>query len=264
MNQDLVVFIFTPDVIRIGRFCADRSRQTDQREKPLASSAYDMIYIAKHSSKRDEMTMLKNRYISGVAGAVALITISALLLACQPAAPSPTIIVGPSADDRAIGPATAPVTIVEYGDFGCPTCLAWEKAGILNQVISQYGDKVHFVWRDFPVITAQSPKAAEAGRCAQDQGKFWAYHDLLYAKAPVLDVNSLKTYAAQIGLDVAKFNQCLDSGQHQAEVQRDEQDAYTYHFTGTPSFLINDKPLTGPQSFQTLQSLIDPILAKSS
>ena len=207
--------------------------------------------------------MLKNRYISSGANAVAAIIASVLLMACQPAT-QPTTAVSSSVDDRAIGPATAPVTIVEYGDFGCPTCLAWHKAGILNQVISQYGDKVHFVWRDFPVITPQSPKAAEAGRCAQDQGKFWEYHDLLYAKAPVLDVNSLKTYATQMGLDAVKFNQCLDSGQHQAEVSRDEQDAYTYHFTGTPSFLINGQPMAGPQSFQTLQSLIDPILAKGS
>ena len=212
----------------------------------------------------DEIAMLKNRCVSRGAGALAAIIASVLLMACQSAAQPATTAAGPSADDRAIGPATAPVTIVEYGDFGCPTCLAWEKAGILNQVISQYGDKVHFVWRDFPVITAQSPKAAEAGRCAQDQGKFWAYHDLLYAKAPALDVNSLKTYAAQMGLDAAKFNQCLDSGQHQAEVNRDEQDAYAYHFTGTPSFLINGQPLAGPQAFQTLQSLIDPILAKGS
>ena len=83
-------------------------------------------------------------------------------------------------DDPALGPTTAKVTIIEYGDFGCPTCRAWHRAGILDQVLAQYGDQVRFLWRDFPVITPQSPKAAEAGQCAYDQGKFWDYHDLLY------------------------------------------------------------------------------------
>ncbi len=208
----------------------------------------------------------RHRWLLIGGGLLAVIVIGALLLTARSTAPSAVTAgttTGPSADDRAIGPATAPVTIVEYGDFGCTTCRAWHNAGILNQVRNKYGDKVRFVWRDFPVITPQSPKAAEAGRCAADQGKFWEYHDVLYARQPILDVDSLKSYAAQMGLDVAKFNQCLDSSQHQAEVNRDLQDAFARHFAGTPSFLINDKPLAGPQSFEMLQSLIDPILARS-
>ena len=163
--------------------------------------------------------------------------------------------------DRALGPATARVTIVEYGDFGCPTCRAWHNADILNQIRARYGDKVRFVWRDFPVITAQSPKAAEAAQCAHDQGKFWEYHDTLFARAPVLDVDSLKSYASIVGLDAARFGQCLDSGQHSASVDRDLKDALARGFRGTPSFLVNDRPLAGPPSFDTLQRLIDPILA---
>jgi hypothetical protein len=75
-------------------------------------------------------------------------------------------------DDPFIGSINAPVTIVEYGDFGCPSCRGWHNAGILKQVQAVYGDQVRFVWRDFPVITAQSPKAAEAAQCAYDQGYF--------------------------------------------------------------------------------------------
>jgi len=164
------------------------------------------------------------------------------------------------ADDPALGPATAKVTIVEYGDFGCTTCRAWHKAGILNQILAAYGDKVRFVWRDFPVITPQSPKAAEAGQCAYDQGKFWEYHDLLYERAPALGVSDLKAYAAEIGLDTTKFNQCLDSGQHQATVDHDLQDALARGFRGTPSFLVNNQPLIGPPPLQTLQNLINPLL----
>ena len=207
---------------------------------------------------------------------VSITLLSACAPAVTPAAPGPTELIptktavteapqtpGLPADNRALGPATAPVTIVEYGDFGCTTCRAWHNAGILNQIRNKYGDKVRFMWRDFPVITPQSPKAAEAGHCAADQGKFWEYHDVLYARQPILDVDSLKSYAAQMGLDAVKFNQCLDSGPHQAEVNRDWQDAIARGFRGTPSFLINDKPLAGPPSFEMLQKLIDPILARN-
>src|ERR1044071_3836919 len=76
-----------------------------------------------------------------------------------------------------IGPKEAPVTIVEFGDYGCSSCLIWAAAGIRKQLLDKYGDKVRFVWADFPVVTLESAKAAEAGRCAEDQGKFWEYQD---------------------------------------------------------------------------------------
>jgi protein-disulfide isomerase len=163
-------------------------------------------------------------------------------------------------DDPFIGAADAPVTIVEYGDFGCPSCRAWHNAGIFEQVQAVYGDQVRFVWRDFPVITARSPKAAEAAQCAYDQGFFWDYHDLLFEQASSLGTSNLKQYATDLGLDTALFDQCLDSGQHQATVDRDLQDAYRRRFRGTPSFLVNDQPLAGPPNFQYLQGLIEPIL----
>ncbi|MEP7136663.1 MAG: thioredoxin domain-containing protein [Chloroflexota bacterium] len=166
------------------------------------------------------------------------------------------------ASNPILGPASAKVTITEYADFGCPSCQAWHRAGILKQVLAAYGDKVQFVWKDFPVITAQSPKAAEAGQCAFDQGKFWEYHDLLYEKAPALSVSELKVYAAQTGLDTTKFNQCLDSGQNQAKVNQSLNEAQRqYAFPGTPSFLVNGQKLVGPPTFETLKSIIDPILA---
>jgi protein-disulfide isomerase len=165
------------------------------------------------------------------------------------------------AKDPSIGPADAKVTIVEYGDFGCTTCKAWFQSGVLEKTIGQYGDQVRFVWRDFPIITAQSPKAAEAGQCAFNQGKFWQYHDLLYQRAPALSVSDLKSYAAEIGLDSAEFDQCLDSGQEKAKVDQSLQEAYQHGFRATPAFLVNNKPLVGPPTFDQLKALIDPILA---
>jgi protein-disulfide isomerase len=152
------------------------------------------------------------------------------------------------------------VTIVEYGDFGCPSYRAWHNAGILERVQAAYGDQVRFVWHDFPVITAQSPKAAEAAQCAYDQGFFWEYHDLLFERARSLSAGDLKSYAGELGLDTTAFDQCLDSGQHRAIVENDLQDAMQRRFRGTPSFLVNEQPLAGPPTFEYLQSLIEPIL----
>ncbi|HUH96800.1 MAG TPA: thioredoxin domain-containing protein [Anaerolineales bacterium] len=165
------------------------------------------------------------------------------------------------ASDPSLGSPSARVTIIEYGDFGCVTCRGWEQAGVLKQIVAAYGDQVHFVWRDFPVITAQSPGAAEAAQCAFDQGKFWEYHDLLYAKAPALSISDLKSYASQIGLNASRFDQCLDSGQNKAKVEQSLAEARGYGFVGTPSFIVNGKRVVGPASFNQFKSMIDPILA---
>jgi protein-disulfide isomerase len=165
------------------------------------------------------------------------------------------------ASNPTIGPDSAKVVITEYADFGCPACRAWHNSGIREQIIAAYGDQVQFVWKDFPVITAQSPKAAEAAQCAYDQNKFWEYHDALFANAPALSVSDLKNYAAQLGLDTTKFNQCLDSGQNRAKVEQSQNEAQRqYAFPGTPSFLINGQKLVGPPSYETLKSTIDSIL----
>ncbi len=148
------------------------------------------------------------------------------------------------------------VTIVEFADFGCPSCRAWHQAGIMEQVIKTYGDKVRFVWRDFPVITAQSPKAAEAGQCALDQAKFWEYHDLVY-KQGKLGISDLKSYAQDLDLDTQMFNQCLDSGQYRASIDQSLNSARELRLRGTPSFLVNDIVLPGPPSYAQLAALIE-------
>ena len=119
------------------------------------------------------------------------------------------------------------------------------------------------MWREFPVITAQSPKVAEAVQCAYDQGQFWQYHDLLFERAASLRIGDLKRYAEELGLDATLFNQCLDSGKHRVTVDQDLQDAYRRRFRDTLSFLVNDQPLAGPPSFQILQGLIESILSEN-
>ena len=108
------------------------------------------------------------------------------------------------------------------------------------------------MYRDFPLtsIHPDAQKAAEATECADDQDKFWEYHDLLFANQSALDVDSLKGYAAQLGLDTATFDDCLDTGKSTAEVEKDLQDAQSYGVGGTPAFFINGQFVSGAIPFE--------------
>lgn len=142
------------------------------------------------------------------------------------------------------GPADAPVKVVEFGDFGCPSCRAWHNSGIKEQLQAEFGDQIRFTFRHLPVITAQSPKAAESAQCAADQDAFWQYHDYLYEQVPAgrLSPVELKQYAADIGLDSQAFDSCLDSGRYQSYVQQDMQAGFDLGARGTPSFFVNGQP----------------------
>jgi protein-disulfide isomerase len=200
------------------------------------------------------------RWINAV-GVVAVIIVVVAAILWSESSRIPPLSSARLASDPSLGSPSAKVTIIEYGDFGCPTCRGWEQAGVLKQIVTTYGDQVHFVWRDYPIITAQSPQAAEAGQCAFDQGKFWQYHDLLYAKQPALSISDLKSYAVQIGLNTTQFDPCLDSGQDKAKVNQSMAEARGYGFIGTPSFIVNGQKVIGPASFSQFKSMIDPILA---
>jgi protein-disulfide isomerase len=167
----------------------------------------------------------------------------------------------PSEVIRAIGPESAPVTITEYADFGCISCQAWHQFGIRELILAQYGDQVRFIWQDFPVTTAQSPLAAEAGLCAHDQGQFWAYHDILFNNAPAFNEQDLKAYASAIGLESQRFNTCLETGAFRDAVEHASTFALEQGFRSVPSFMVNEQRLIGPPSFDQLVVIIDEILA---
>jgi len=158
------------------------------------------------------------------------------------------------------GPVDAPVRVVEFGDFGCPACRAWHNAGIKKQIQAAYGDQVAFEFRHFPVITQQSPLAAEASQCAAEQGEFWAFHDYVYEQTSpgALGRNDLKGYAAAIGLEQAQFDACLDSGKYQPYVRNDWQAAREAGARGTPTFLINGQRVD--PYFETLTAVIEQTL----
>lgn len=174
---------------------------------------------------------------------------------------SPAVAV--AAADPAIGPESAPVEIVEYADFGCQACRVWHNAGIREQILATFGDQVRFVWKDFPLITAQSPQAAEAGHCAAAQGKFWEFHDLVYEQFAGLELEALRGYATRVELDQAAFDQCLAQKTMRAKVQENDQAARRLGLRGTPGFAINGRLLPAPPSFDQLAALIQQELAQN-
>jgi protein-disulfide isomerase len=174
---------------------------------------------------------------------------------------SPQLNTARLASDPTLGPASAPITPVEYGDFGRTQCQAWYQAGVLQKLRAQYADKLQVIWRDCPHTIPESPQAAEAGQCAFDQGKFWEYHDLLYERVPALSQADLEAYATQVGLDAARFKVCLETHQDQAKVEHNLQDALGRHLPGTPAFLVNDRPIIGGKPFEYFKGLMDPALA---
>lgn len=194
-----------------------------------------------------------------------------LLSACAPvnsdstktsATPIPTPIdPAPLEAAPSLGPATAPVTIIEYADFGCPSCWAWHKLDVLDELRAKYGDQIRFIWRDFPVITLLSPKAAEAGQCAHEQGKFWEFHNAVYEHDGAIEATNLKAYAVAIGLDMVKFDDCVTSRRYRDRVNAEQHESFERGLRGTPSFFVNGQPIVGPQHLSTFTDLIDPILS---
>ena len=162
------------------------------------------------------------------------------------------------------GAANAPVTIVEFSDFECPFCKQTNPT--LKQLLERYPGKVRLAYRDFPLdsIHPQARRAAEAARCAQDQGKFWEYHDVLFTQSPKLAPDDLKRYAAQAGIDVKKFDDCLLGGVHKTALQKDIDEGTRLGVSGTPAFFINGRLLTGAQPLEAFARIIDDELARAT
>lgn len=160
------------------------------------------------------------------------------------------------------GPKDAKVTIVEFSDFQCPYCA--RARATLDQVMKEYGNKVRLVYRDFPLAFHEhAQKAAEAGQCAHDQGKFWEMHDWMFDHQKSLAVSELKSAARKLGLQGEAFDRCLDSGQHAALVAESLKAGQQAGVRGTPAFFINGRFLHGLQPFETFKKEIDRALASS-
>ena len=175
---------------------------------------------------------------------------------------APRIAVAVTSDDPAQGSATAPVTVVEYSDFQCPFC--GRVMPTLKELRTKYGDKMRLVWKDFPLtqIHPQAFVAAQAGNCAREQGKFWEFHDKLFANQSALQPEFLKKYAADTGLDTAKFNQCLDTSKYEARVQEALGAGGRLGITSTPTLFVNGRMINGAQPIEVFETAIDDELAR--
>jgi protein-disulfide isomerase len=173
----------------------------------------------------------------------------------------PRVAVAVAPTDPVKGPASAPITIVEFSDYQCPFCARVNPT--LDQVRQTYGDKVKIVFKDFPLPNhPQAPKAAEAGHCAGEQGKYWELHDRMFANQQALQPAQLKEYATAVGLDMNAFNQCLDSGKHAGRVVENMKSGEALGVGSTPTLYVNGRPIVGAQSFEYFKSVIDEELAR--
>jgi protein-disulfide isomerase len=165
-----------------------------------------------------------------------------------------------SPNDPFWGNPAAQIVIVEFSDFECPFCK--QMFPILRALNSDYPNQLKFIYRDF-LGHSNSQKAAEAAECANEQGKFLAYHDKLFLNQSSLDINSLKLYARQIGIsDINKFDQCLDGNKFELEVKQDYQEAIQLGVQGTPTFFINGIKIPGAVPKEVLEKIIDELMKK--
>ena len=161
-----------------------------------------------------------------------------------------------------LGSDNAPVTIVEFSDFQCPYCR--QAQGALKQLMTAYEGKVKLVFRDFPLrsIHPQAQKAAEAAQCAAEQQKFWPYHDKLFA-ASNLQMDELKKFAQELGLNLEQFTACLDSSKYAGGIDADMRAGQNVGVNATPTFFVNGYLLSGAASYERFKELVDAALEQA-
>ncbi len=163
--------------------------------------------------------------------------------------------------DYVKGNKNAQVQIIEFSDFECPYCA--RHYDTMKQVAADYGDKVGIAFRQFPLsFHPEAEKAAEASECAGEQGKFWEMHDKLFAanQAGTMSVDKWKEEAKNLGLDTAKFNDCLDSGKYASTIRSDMAEGEAAGVQGTPATFINGQLVSGAIPYESIKQIIDSYL----
>lgn len=167
-----------------------------------------------------------------------------------------------------LGDNNAKVTIVEFADFQCPFCGDWHK-NVFPKIKEKYIDtgKARFVYMDYAFLGEESYQSAQASKCAQDQNKFWEYHDKLYESQSgenegAFSSENLKKFALDLGLNTSDFNSCMDNNKYLGEVSADLEKASNYDVQSTPTVFINGDKYEGVMPFETYEQIIEEKLAQ--
>jgi protein-disulfide isomerase len=245
--------------------------EVGRRAKPLTDAEVVSFYQANQSQMQgrslDMMAPVIARYLEEQRRTEARQALVAELRKGAPALrvmiDAPRAEVALAATDPALGSTSAPVTIVEFSDFQCPFCQ--RVAPTLKKVRETYGDKVRIVWKDYPLtqIHPQAFKAGEAAHCAGEQGKFWEYHDRLFANQQALELADLKKYATDLGMDAAKFNACVDTAKFGDRVRTGVEQGNRLGVNSTPTLYVNGRMLSGAQPYEAFVAVIDEELSRS-
>jgi len=196
--------------------------------------------------------------------------------AAQPAAPPPPDKVSMKMENGfySMGSSTAPVTMVEFSDYQCPFCRHFNSEAFV-QLKKNYIDtgKMRFISRDLPLeFHDNANRAAEAARCAGDQGKYWEMRNVLITNATALGADQVSGYAQGLSLEMKAFNGCLSSGSHKADIQKDQTDANSMQISGTPTFIVgkmendtlNGVRVVGAQPYTAFDTVIRQMLGNST
>lgn len=165
---------------------------------------------------------------------------------------------------RVRGNAKARVMIVEFSDFQCPYCGQVEAT--LKSVLAKHTDTVALAFRDMPItqIHPMAMGAAEAGRCAGEQGKFWEMHDAMFSDQAGLDKNGLESKAQKLGIDQKQFESCLATEKYKTQIQQDSQEGMRAGVSGTPGFFINGVFISGAQQEAAFEKIIQDQLNQAA
>jgi len=239
-----------------------------------------------HSSANHDRMALKWFAIGSAAGAFVAVGAMLILIAARtPSAAAPN---AGSSDSMALsdarpfapkvavrpqntqGSADAKITIVEYSDFNCGFCRRFYDE-TLQRIVDEYvaTGKVRFSYKHYPFLAPSSTWKAEAAECAAAQGRFWDYHEKLFTtniagEDEAATTRSLTDLAAELRLDMAMFTACLSAGDARRQVEDDAQEGRRLGVSGTPSFLINGRPLVGAQPYEAFKAMIEEELASAS
>ncbi|MFH1099045.1 MAG: thioredoxin domain-containing protein [Candidatus Uhrbacteria bacterium] len=178
----------------------------------------------------------------------------------EDAAPTAPINIAVIDRDHVRGSADAAVTIVEWSDFQCPFCSQFHET--MQRAFSEYNGKIRWVFRHFPLdsLHPNARPAAEAAECASEQGKFWEFADALFAKQDELGTDFYSKLAKDLGLDGAKFAECVKSRKYQQRVEDDEQEGLKVGVRGTPGSYVSGVEVPGAVPLNQLKAMIDSAL----